>query len=353
MRYIKYSLLLFLIVLNKYLSYGQIKSASGKKVSAIEMDRFIKDQMDSLKMPGLSIAIIKNQRIVYHRALGVTNIKTQDKVSPNTLFEAASLSKPVFACLVTTLARNKLLDLDKPLYQYLPNPELEHDDRYKLITARMVLCHTTGLPNWRGMVPDQKLNIQFTPGEQFSYSGEAYQYLAQVAAHITKNDSANPEELFQKVIAQTAGMKHSYFSGNENVYNQTARPHAGDTLTADDQSWDRNGFNVAGGLRTEAVDFAKFLISEMSGSSEMLKEYIKLPEDHILRQYFGYTAWGLGFAIKESPYGPLYVHAGNNHGFQAAFMIHQPSKTAYVFFTNCDKGMEFDRQLQSLLLEGN
>ncbi len=344
---------ILLISLNySIISLGQIKTLSGKTISETEMDRFIKHQMDSLKMPGLSIAIIKKREIVYHRAIGYTNIKTKEKVSNNTLFEAASISKPLFAYIVSTLVRDNLLDLDKPLYLYLPFPDLEHDEQYKLITSRMILSHTSGLPNWRYMDPEGKLNLEFTPGEQFSYSGEGYQYLAKVTSHIVQKYNLNFEDFFQNRIATPLNMKHSFFEENKSLKHLIARPHAGDTLSLCDESWDRTTFNSAGGLRTESLDFAKFLIAEMYGNSDLLTEQIQLPEDNILRKYLGYSSWGLGFAIKESPYGPLYVHAGNNHGFEAAFMIHKKSKTAYVFFTNCDKGMDFDRKLQALILEG-
>jgi CubicO group peptidase (beta-lactamase class C family) len=69
-------------------------------------------------------------------------------VNDQTLFEAASVSKPIFAYFVMRMVEKGLLNLDTPLYKYLPYPDIEHDDRYKLITARMVLNHTTGFPNW-------------------------------------------------------------------------------------------------------------------------------------------------------------------------------------------------------------
>jgi CubicO group peptidase (beta-lactamase class C family) len=140
------------------------------------MDRFLQHAMDSLGMPGLSIAIITNGKICYERALGVTNMSTGKKVDRNSIFEAASLSKPVFAFFVMKMVENGELDLDKPLYQYLPYADIAYDDRYKLITARMVLTHTSGLPNSRyydkadtGMhIKNGDLYLKFTPGTNFS-----------------------------------------------------------------------------------------------------------------------------------------------------------------------------------------
>jgi len=125
-------------------SYGQIETVSGKRISFISMDDFLKKEMDSLRLPGLSIAVINNGKIVYNRALGLANIDSQKKVDDSTIFEAASLSKPVFAWFVMKMVQKGTLNLDTPLYRYLPNPDIDYDDRYKLITARMVLCHTFG-----------------------------------------------------------------------------------------------------------------------------------------------------------------------------------------------------------------
>ena len=75
----------------------------------------------------------------------------------NTLFEAASVTKPVFSFAVQRLAERGVIDLDKPLYLYLPYPDIEYDERYKLMTARHVLTHRTGFPNWRWMNEDGKL----------------------------------------------------------------------------------------------------------------------------------------------------------------------------------------------------
>ncbi len=78
----------------------KIKTLSGREITAQEMDEYLKAQMDSLGLPGLSIAIINDARIVYHRALGVANVETKEEVTEETLFDAGSLSKTRFVYLV-------------------------------------------------------------------------------------------------------------------------------------------------------------------------------------------------------------------------------------------------------------
>ena len=171
-------------LVNRANTLNKFRLENGKHISFSEMEAFLKSQMDTIRMPGLSFAVINDEQIVYHKTFGVTNVETKQQVSDETIFDAASMTKTPFAFLVMRLAEKGILDLDKPLFTYLPYPDIAHDKRYKLITARMVLSHTTGFPNWRFFNKDGKLDIKFTPGTQFQYSGEGYEYLANVIAHL-------------------------------------------------------------------------------------------------------------------------------------------------------------------------
>lgn len=113
------------------------------------------------------------------------------KVDDQSIFEAASMSKTVFTYFVLKMVDKKLLDLDTPLYRYFPYKDIEKNERYKLITAWMVLSHTTGFPNWRyfdkrdeNRYKYGELYLKFTPGTEFAYSREGYRYLSLVIAHL-------------------------------------------------------------------------------------------------------------------------------------------------------------------------
>jgi CubicO group peptidase (beta-lactamase class C family) len=142
----------------------------------------IPDLMNRATVPGLSIALIEEDKVAWLGSFGARNAKTGEKVDERTVFQAASLSKAVFAYAVMKLADQGKLDLETPLSQYLPG-YLENDDRINRITARHVLTHRTGFPNWRS--GGKPLTIQFTPGERFSYSGEGFVYLQRVVEKIT------------------------------------------------------------------------------------------------------------------------------------------------------------------------
>ena len=135
--------------------------------------------MEAENIPAISIAVINNNKIVYHHALGVSNIETKEPVDNQSIFEAASLSKPIFAYFVMKMVEKGKIDLDKPLFEYLPHPGIapESQEDAKLITARMVLAHQTGFPNHSN---GQLIKLAFKPGTDFMYSGEAYQYLAAI-----------------------------------------------------------------------------------------------------------------------------------------------------------------------------
>lgn len=137
----------------------------------------------SAPVPGLAVALADATGATWGRGYGVADASTGRPVDRSTLFEAASLTKPVVALAVLALARGGLLDLDRPLDDYLPAPYLPTDARAAAITTRMALGHTTGLPNWRPR--GESLALLRDPGSRFGYSGEGYVYLQQAIEHLT------------------------------------------------------------------------------------------------------------------------------------------------------------------------
>src|SRR4029077_6187601 len=138
--------------------------------------------MQQADVPGLSIATIQNGKPFRVYNFGLKNAETKQPVTDETIFEAASLSKPVFAYAALKLVDQGKLGLDVPLTTYLPKPYIQGEHRLAKITARIVLSPRTGFRNWRG--DDNPLSIYFTPGERFSYSGEGYVYLQTVVEQI-------------------------------------------------------------------------------------------------------------------------------------------------------------------------
>ncbi len=133
---------------------------AARKIPALE--KLIPVLMDKAAIPGLQVALIYEGNEVWHKAFGVKSLKTKEPLNDETLFDGASLSKPVLAYTGMRLIDRGGFDLDTPLTRYRPYPDVKDDDRVNRITARMVLSHTTGFPNWRPRGGD--LSIYFEPG---------------------------------------------------------------------------------------------------------------------------------------------------------------------------------------------
>jgi len=337
---------------------GQVTSVSGQYYSAAMLDQLLAGQVDSLHLPGLAIAFINRGNVLYHRELGYANLATHRRVDARTLFEAASMSKTVFAYFVLQLVEQGVMALDTPLYTYQPYPELAYDVRYKRITARMVLAHTSGLPNWHEYEPpDSSLHVpagaqylKFTPGTRFSYSGEGYQYLAQVVAHLLHTDLRGLGAVVYRTVGRQLGMPHSCFGWNDYAAQHKATGYRQQSDGTNEPGTLKTfaEFSAAGGLHTTALEYAQFMLAllhekglQPASLREMLREQCLMDSAAVPaeRQW-----WGLGINIRHTPYGNRYKHSGNNGDFQGYFVLYRQQKTGFVFFTNGDRASDlFDR----------
>ena len=345
-------------------------SPGNEGIEISEMDDFLQHHMDSLKIPGISIAIINDAKIVYHRAEGVANVETQEKIDDNSIFEAASLSKSVFSYFVLRMMEKGTIDLDRPLFFYLEDASMAIDDRYKSVTARMVLNHTTGFPNWRWFDPAPAgMNVKrgdfYMKAEPhtFTYSGEAYQYLARVLAHNNFVNMYELAELFTAEVATPLEMERAYFVWDDFLYDNKVYGHKNEKV--DGRKWGTGLphqhskiLNAAGGLHTEAISYARFLIALMkeegldaSSIAEMLDEQVTLPVDHKFYLDENTSAWGLGISIEVLNGHKYYKHGGNNGGFMSGYLFNRDTNNGYVYFVNNDKGREFDVALRKFLLK--
>lgn len=178
-----------------------VAPVGGPELRAV-MEREIPRLLREGEVPGLSIAVIRDKKIAWTGAFGVADPASGTPVRPDTVFQAASLTKPVAAYLALRLADRGVLDLDRPLWSILPHPQLEADPRARQITARHVLSHTTGLPNWG----DGKLETRFLPGERFGYSGEGFVWLQKTVEKLTGTPLA---ELARREVFAPLGMTRS------------------------------------------------------------------------------------------------------------------------------------------------
>jgi hypothetical protein len=121
-----------------------VRSYLGVPIAHEDIQAFLQERMKTLHIPGASLVVINEGTIVYHHNVGFADQERHIPITDSTIFEVASLSKSVFASFVMTFVQSGELSLDKPLHEYMPHPDLVHDPRHKLLTARMVLSHRTG-----------------------------------------------------------------------------------------------------------------------------------------------------------------------------------------------------------------
>ncbi len=140
--------ILLLSALLGLLAPPPVRAQNDQTIQALEEE--MPRLLEQGKVPGLSIAVIRNGELSWSGGFGVKSLETQEPVDTQTIFEAASLSKPVFAYAVLRLAERGEIDLDTPLAEYLSYQRLLHEWRYRQITARIVMSHSTGMPNWGG-----------------------------------------------------------------------------------------------------------------------------------------------------------------------------------------------------------
>lgn len=340
-----------MLVLPLYAQPNDIQLPHGTIISPQQLDNFLLQKMQELQMPGLSFAVIQHQQIVYHRTFGVTKVVDGRALQATDLFDAASLTKTVFAYLTLRLVDQGLIDLDMPLYRYLPHPDLMHDERHKLMTARMVLNHSTGLPNWRFGKP---LAFLFTPGTAVQYSGEAFEYLALVIAHLKGVQKNQLETLFQQEVAGPLGMKQSFTVWNDYLDKHRVSGHmAGKAAEGWGLSASRPNFAAAFSLNTEAVDYARFLLglfSQRGLSNTNFEQMLKIQS--VDTQSDPVRRWGLGIEIKNSAQGVKYVHSGNNDNFSSHYVYLKEKGFGYVFFTNSEQAFVANKAIETFLTGG-
>lgn len=360
--YLSFLLVLFASCVNpkkRQSDTQEIKNLHNQIVSIDSLETLIEFQMKEMNIPGLSLAIINNGKLVYTTTKGYANTETKQLVNNQTIFECASISKPVFAYLVMHLVEEGKLELDKPLHEYLDYqyPGINHqDERYKKITARMVLSHSTGFPNWRG---NSNLNIEFEPGTAFGYSGEGYQYLVKVIESILDANYKGIEAYFQEKVAIPLKMDFTKFVQDDYNLLHKAAPHKdGKVLPIKKMAHE---FNAASALHSEAKEYSKWIMAVFNQEGLTTQSYNELFTDQIATPESGWffevgiTNWTLGFAKHKMEFleDPIYGHIGNNEGFTSLFLIEPKRRWGLVIFTNTDQADDFGFNLFEYLNKMN
>ncbi len=323
-----------------------ISASSSAKTLQIqqELDSLVPDLLEEHRVPGAAIAVVeKDQNLV--RGYGLRRADLPEPIGPDTVFEAASLGKPVFAYAMLKREAEGLLDLDRPLSASLQTPFVDGDPRIDRITARHVLAHTTGFPNWRPKrFSENPGPLQFLrdPGSQFGYSGEGYSYLQVV---IEEQTGVGLEAIMQAQVFGPLGMTRSGFRWSAHFEPDFAWPH---------NHWGEAGYKwypekagVAYSLHSTARDFARFLETMLADddriAAAMLAPQVTLPGTAQL-------AWSLGWGIEHRPDGDWFWQWGDNDRFKHFAMGSRRQQRAILVLTNGRNGAKVHRAIIEAVL---
>lgn len=334
-------------------------TVDGEKKEIRSFDAEVEKMRTDVGIPAVSLAVIDNNKIVYYKAYGYKEAGKKDKVDSKTLFEAASLSKSYLVYAVFRLVDAGLLDLDKPMYKYLPYEPLEHDPRYKLITPRMILSHCSGIENWKNdNIPDT-LEILSDPGTKFIYSGEGYDYLAKVVS-LLLNKTYDQYE--QELVIRPLKLKNSYTRFRKTKLNPfhkiTPRDYAlGHNMTGNALGKYINFESIpACQNNVTAEDYAKLIIAifdhkHLSDSSIRTILTPRIPT-RINDDHTGYY-YGTGFEIVYMKNDTIISHGGANSGFKNLIFYSPGHKRGFVYLTNSDRGKMMGSRMSELTAKLN
>ncbi len=308
------------------------QTLSGEWRESDQAESFLRQVLDKSGATALSVAIVQGSNVVFQRSMGIVDKKTKKPVNNQTVFRTASLSKPVFAYLVMKLVDEGLLDVDKPVHLYLERPiheypdykDLKDDERYQSLTARILLSHQSGFPNWRVMTPDRRLDFKFTPGKMFKYSGEGYRLLQFILEEMTGKDldQLSKEKVFLPLgMANSSFLWEKRFDGNFAVNLKTGLRRLIERT--------RTVPNPAASLLTNTADYSQFLLAIMNGKGlkpDSLKMMLEPQVDITSRSLHAsqgtdpgiteriHLAWSMGWGRFRCPRGDVIFHVGFEEG---------------------------------------
>lgn len=308
------------------------------KTNKFHDDAEIEKLIAENKIPALGIGVIKEGKIEKLKIFG--EHKKGVAGPDDTIFNVASLTKPITALITLKLVSQAKWNLDEPIYEYWIDPDVVGDPRSKKLTTRHILSHQTGFLNWRWLDKSKKLKFQFEPGTKYQYSGEGFEYLRRA---LEKKFGKTFDELAEELVFDPLEMNNSSLIWNQKIdetkfavgYDNNGKPY---------EIFKHKKASAADNLLTTVEDYSKFLISVMNQEGltqevyeEMITHQVKTKND----KYFG-----LGFEIYNFGEGEFALsHGGSDKGVQTLIFIIPKTKQGLIIFTNVDDGYKVYEKL--------
>ncbi|MEO7216385.1 serine hydrolase [Mucilaginibacter sp.] len=279
-------------------------------------------------LPGIQLAYTnKGKTTEYNLGTGKEGLTKQ--ITTNTLFRAGSLGKSVFAYAVLRLCDRGVLSLDTPLMHYIGTYSRfdMKDPRYSMITARMVLSHTSGLAEFPQFETGEPVKLLFAPGSSYAYSGEGYWFLQKVIEKLT---GMHFEQVMQEEVFKPLGMHNSTYVQTKEMDISVIGPESPDLAPMLP--------NAAFSLLSNAHDYNLFLQALLVGKGlkpathqRMFSKQLRKPQGNT--DTAKYVNWGLGVGLVQGKNQNLIWHWGKTDDFISLFVANPATGQSLVFFT--------------------
>ena len=335
-----------------------------------EPERYtLRDRMEQYRVPGVSLAVVEGGAIAWVGAYGVVEVGASEPVAPETLFQAASISKPVAALAALRLVEEGVLELDAPVNRYLLGWQIPENGftEGRAVTLRHLLTHTGGLtvhgfPGYAAGLPlpsvldildgatpsnTRPVRVDTLPGSLWRYSGGGYTILQKVLEDVTGKPFPT---LLRELVLDPVGMTLSSYDQPLTPERQryASRGHLSVGALVEG-GWHLYPEMAAAGLWTNTTELARLALEVQAAwrgeagrilSTEMARAMLTP----------GMGGWGLGFTIMEEG-APRFAHGGSNHGFKAQFVAFREEGRGVVVMTNGDQGTRLAQEIVQAVAE--
>ena len=320
------------------------------------LDDLVPRLLEEHDVPSAAVAYIENAEIAFTKVWGEQAPGVP--ATPRTLYNVASLTKPVVAETVLRLVDAGKLFLDEPLAPHWVDPDVAADPRSQMLTPRIVLSHETGLPNWRYETEDVLRFLQ-APGERAGYSGEGFEWLAKAV----ENKLGVPfEDLARAYVLEPAKMKSTAFVRQPWFEGRLAEPYM---EGRDLRNVVREDFLAADDMRTTVGDYARFLVHLMKGgdvSPKLASERLRIGRHFSWIEACATQAeseppcpksmgWTTGWLLFDYGEERIVYHDGGDLGEKTLAFYSPEREEGVVVFTNGANGAEVMFDIAAVLYD--
>lgn len=340
-------------------------------IAQAELQDRLERAASALHVPGAAIALIQDDQAVTAMT-GITNLRTRSPVVPETLFAAGSITKVFTASLIMTYVDDGSVDLDAPVRTYLPDFTLRDGAKSRLVTVRMLLNHTSGLPgNWMLDLPKSphmvadlvsrlaEMPFNSDPGERWSYSNAGMAVLGRIAEVLS---GTTFDEALAARILRPLGL-HATADTNEMILDSVAVGHlvdpAGGTATVVPRfQLDLSNSPAGATLACDIGALVTFARMHLNGGRGPDGTRVLSPESVTAMQTrqadmpwgLGYDQMGLGWTIRTTGGPKVVSHTGANAGAHSSLALVPERRGAIAVLTNATTGAVLHTQLTTELL---